>query len=237
MADVDLLGHFEQLHRPVYGVYGLGDQGLEDQGLRDQNREVDGDAIHRLLASSFAGEALTHEYVEHFTTLARMQQERTSIQVLRVDYESVRLLQRQPESARIEADWSVSGVVTHQGHRHPRINRYRALYTVAKADAPHEDAMHEDARHETDSEFPIDSPPVEVVSNPLRIVDTRLLSAERTRSSQPLGAFDAMPSSAAGTLSMEELLRSGLADEMLEASAEGSTGTNESRQPSAAAPP
>ncbi|MEM8962380.1 MAG: hypothetical protein AAGD38_12935, partial [Acidobacteriota bacterium] len=43
---------FEDLHRPIYGLYALG---------------PDRDALHDLLAASFAGEALTQAYVEHFT--------------------------------------------------------------------------------------------------------------------------------------------------------------------------
>lgn len=176
LEEAALLERFEELHRPVYRVYGM---------------KIDRDEIHRHLASSFAGEALTREYVEHFTTLVRMAREQTSIEVLRVDYEQVRLLERRRGMAKIDADWSVSGLVTHQGHRHPRINRYRAVYTLALAPAA------------------------------LRIVDTRVRGAERKRSSLPFGGPERMPRSEAGTLSVEELLRSGLAQELLEA-ADGS---------------
>ncbi|MEM9597680.1 MAG: hypothetical protein AAGD06_25665, partial [Acidobacteriota bacterium] len=106
---------FRALHEPVYGVYALG----ADRG-----------AIHDLLAASFTGEALTREYVEHFTTLARMEEESTSIQVLAVDYEEVTVLDSEAGRVRVDADWSVGGVVTHRGHRHPRTNRYRAIYTL-----------------------------------------------------------------------------------------------------------
>lgn len=178
LSDADLIERFEELHQPVYEVYGLG---------------VDRDEIHRHLASSFAGEALTREYVEHFTTLTRMQREQTSIDVLRVDYEDVHLVERSRSAAKVDADWSVSGLVTHQGHRHPRINRYRATYTLAV------------------------EPAAASTAAALRIVDTRVRSAERQRSALPAGALEEMPRSAAGTLSMEELLRSGLAQEILEA--------------------
>ena len=83
-----LLERFDDLHRQVYRVYGMG---------------IDRDEIHRHLASSFAGEALTREYVEHFTTLVRMAREQTSIEVLRVDYEQVRLLERSHGMAKIDA--------------------------------------------------------------------------------------------------------------------------------------
>lgn len=192
LPDAALIERFEELHRPVYQVYAMG---------------TDRDRIHRHLASSFAGEALTREYVEHFTTLARMERERTAIDVMRVDYESVQLLERHSELARIDVDWSVSGLVTHQGHRHPRINRYRAVYTLAlDAATPAGDAN--------------------AMASALRIVDTRVRSAERMRRAQPLGALDSMPSSPAGTLSMEELLRSGLAQEVLDAAGSETAGSS-----------
>ncbi len=115
MSDAQIVDRFKELHEPVYGVY-----------------ELSGDrtAIHQLLAASFAGEALTSEYVEHWTTLASMEREETSIRVKKVDYESVKVLDRGERSLRVDVDWSVGGIVTHQAHKHPRVNRYRAVYTL-----------------------------------------------------------------------------------------------------------
>ncbi len=115
LSDAQLVERFKQLHEPVYQVY-----------------ELSGDrqAIHGLLAASFAGEALTSEYVEHWTTLANMQREETSIRIKRVDYERVRVLDRAAGSLRVDVDWSVGGIVTHRAHKHPRVNRYRAVYTL-----------------------------------------------------------------------------------------------------------
>lgn len=163
---------FIDLHRQVYDLYSLEDT---REGVWD------------LLARVFAGEALTHEYVEHFTTLAHMQREGIAIDVLTVDYESVSLVDKEREVL-VEADWSVGGIVHHQSHKHLRINRYRALYTLA---AP----------------------------NPkrgLRIVATRLLSAERvTASPRAVTGFplDDLPTSERGLVGPAELLRGGLLDQ------------------------
>lgn len=111
-----LAATFRALHEPVYRVYEIG---------------VDRDAIHDHLGRSFAGEALTEQYVEHFTTLVRMGREKTSIRVVRVDYEEV-TVESDGETVHVEADWSVGGIVTHQQHKHLRTNRYRALYELAE---------------------------------------------------------------------------------------------------------
>lgn len=116
LTDLQVVELFKQLHEPVYQVYEL---------------SGDREGIHQLLSASFAGEALTHEYVEHWTTLANMAHEETSIRVKKVDYESVKVLDRVEGEIRVDADWSVGGIVTHQAHKHPRVNRYRAVYTLA----------------------------------------------------------------------------------------------------------
>jgi hypothetical protein len=175
-----IVERFQQLHSRVYSVYSLG---------------LDRDAIHAQLAAAFAGDALTREYVEHWTTLARMREEGTAIDVLSVDYESVAVAGIAPEGVLVEADWSVGGIVTHQRHKHHRINRYQAVYTVAMA-------------AEEAGEAPA-----------LRIVDTRVRNAERvatplespsTSSGFPL---DELPRSERGFLGPAELLRSGILDQ------------------------
>ncbi len=174
-ADSALSETFQALHRPIYGVYELGG---------------DRDAIHDLLQASFTGEALTREYVEHFTTLHTMAEEETAIQVVRVDYESVHVLSRSPspqgELVRVEADWSVGGVVTHQAHKHTRVNRYVAVYTLQET------------------------------AQGWRITDTHMRDLARVRS--VLSAYatddafllDAMPSSGGGLMDPLDMLEAGV---------------------------
>lgn len=111
----ELLATFRALHARVYQVYEL---------------EHDRDAVHELLSGSFAGEALTQEYVEHWTARARLAEAQTRVQILRVDHDALSVLRLEPEHALIDASWSVGGVVSHRGHQHQRLNRYRALYAL-----------------------------------------------------------------------------------------------------------
>jgi len=105
-----------ELHRPIYQVYAL---------------PLDRDAVWEQLAGSFTGQALTEQYVEHWTTRHRMDRESTAIDVRRVEYDQIDVLEVGPGRARVDVAWSVGGIVTHQQHKHPRVNRYRAVYTVA----------------------------------------------------------------------------------------------------------
>jgi len=179
LDDAALEESFRALHKPLYGVYDLG---------------PDRDGIHALLSSSFVGEALTTEYVEHYTTLFRMVDDETSIRIQRVDYETVAVLDRAPGgSVRIDADWSVGGVVTHQGHKHPRVNRYRAVYTLS----PTPDG--------------------------LRITGTRMRNLERVRSLLSAGdawTVDDLPKSGGGFMDPLDLLEAGVLDDIEKAEAE-----------------
>ena len=87
--------------------------------------------LHRLLSSVFVGNKLTTEYVEHFSTLYHMGLEETSIAVKQVDYNSIEVLDFDFGEVKLDVDWSVGGVVTHQGHKHTRVNRYHAVYTLS----------------------------------------------------------------------------------------------------------
>ncbi len=170
-SEADLRARFEQLHRRLYEVYELGD---------------DRDALWSFLAASFDGEELTGEYLEHFTAGRRMARESTAIRVLAVDYEQV-TVRRDRKHFRVDADWSVGGVVLHQSHRHPRINRYRATYELAYAGAARDESL-----------------------DSLRIVGTTLRSLERVGTARSGGfPLDDLPSSARGSLSLSDLLRSG----------------------------
>ena len=165
----DIADAFRALHRPIYGVYEL------TAGQRD--------ALHDLLARSFRGAALTDQYVEHFTTLHRMATEETSIRVIDVDYATVRVLDDTGPVRRVDVDWSVGGVVTHRDHKHPRVNRYRAIYSLAMTQ---------------------DGP---------RIVATRMRNLERVRSPLQGWSFDAQETGGEGLLDPLDLLNAGVGDE------------------------
>ncbi len=179
MANDDALAIFEELHAKIYEVYGL---------------DIDRDAIYDLLRGSFEGEALLAEYVEHYTTLRRMQRDDTNVTILRVDYGDNAVLDNADDGIVIEADWHVGGVVYHQGHSHTRINRYQAIYTLAERDEGY------------------------------RIVDTKMKNMERVRldlMNTDFGLNEPLPSSGQGMLSPSDLLRAGLEPGQLSPPASG----------------
>ncbi len=180
IADEELLARFEELHRGVYQVYRLG---------------TDRSAIHDLLSERFAGALLTREYIEHWTAAAAMARDHIGFEVVRIDYESLEVIAREPGRVQIAADWSVGGVVSHRDHRHPRVNRYRATYWLG---APRAGGAKD-----------------------LLIVASHLRSLARERGGGP-GIGDSPPTSARGYMTAEELLRSGALDELLEEPRDGS---------------
>jgi hypothetical protein len=133
----DIMDVFKMLHSNVYDVY-------KQQGTPEK--------IHNLLANSFSGEALTKEYIEHYTTLLLMKTEETSIDIRQVDYNEITFLNFSTMNVTLDVDWSVGGVVTHQSHKHTRVNRYKAVYNLALQD-----------------------------NNEWRIVDTKMRNLERVR--------------------------------------------------------
>ena len=170
IADDQLSSVFRDLHTRIYDVYAL---------------PFERDAVYELLSESFDGDALTAEYVEHYTTKWRMQRDDTKVTILRVDYTDTVVVERTGDAAVIEADWNVGGAVYHQGHTHARINRYQAAYTVA----PRGDGY--------------------------RIVDTRMKDMERVRldmmSGGNLGVDQPLPTSGQGMLSPSDMLKAGMA--------------------------
>ena len=106
---------FTEMHPSMYQIY---KQGMEER------------ALHHLLSSIFVGDKLTYEYIEHFSTLHHMAVEETSIDVRQVDYNSIDVIAFDFGEVKLDVDWSVGGVVTHQGHKHTRVNRYHAVYTL-----------------------------------------------------------------------------------------------------------
>ena len=109
------LEDFQTIHQKVYDVYR---ENLNPSELHDSLTEV------------FIGDRLTIEYIEHFTTQIHMIDEETAIDVRQIDYNNLNIIDFDLDWIKIDADWSVGGVVSHQKHKHTRVNRYRAVYTL-----------------------------------------------------------------------------------------------------------
>ena len=172
-----MVAEFERLHRPLSEIYELGPERRAE--------------LWRHLDLSFAGEALTREYVEHFTTAAGMARDGTRIRIASLDYESVAVVDRGRDFVTVDVDWSVGGLVTHRRHTHPRINRYVARFTLAPAvESPHE----------------------------LRIVGSEMRDLER-QGRLAAGTAESALRSARGSLSLGDLIESGLAEELIESRA------------------
>ena len=114
-----LIEQFKWRHTAVYDVYQLG---------------LDKDQIHDHLAKTYLGDALTEAYILHFQTMVKMKEDETAIDVRQVDYSMVDFEARSINGVLLNVDWSVGGIVTHQKHKHTRVNRYQAGYTL-QADA------------------------------------------------------------------------------------------------------
>lgn len=142
-SDDTLVLAFTDMHEPIYSSYSL-------QG--------NADALHNLLAGRFSGESLTREYVEHRLALQRLAEQETTIEIAAVRYRRVEVISRSRSQARLSADWTVEGTITHRGHSHTRTNRYAAIYTLAETD------------------------------DGLRIIDTRLKNLERLSGRLSTGA-------------------------------------------------
>ena len=109
------LEDFKIMHPKVYEVY---------------REDLHPEELHDALSEVFIGDRLTKEYIEHFTTQHHMLVEETEIDIKQIDYNSLDIVDYDLEWIKIDADWSVGGIVSHQKHKHTRINRYRAVYTL-----------------------------------------------------------------------------------------------------------
>lgn len=173
LRDDQLVTLFRGLHAAIYDVYGL---------------PLERDAIYDLLRQSFDGDALLAEYVEHYTTLRRMERDDTRVTILRVDYSETAVVDRLEDGVVLEADWNIGGVVYHQGHSHTRINRYQAIYTLAERPSGY------------------------------RIVNTKMKNMERVQldlMSTDFGLNEPLPTTGQGMLSPSDLLRGGLDPDQL----------------------
>lgn len=106
---------FEELHKKVYSVYQI---------------PLAPNPIHDLLGEVFSGEALTNEYVEHYTARMHMKKDTTDIEIRQIDYNDVSIITKMHDRMVLDVDWSVGGIVTHQKHKHPRVNRYQAIFAL-----------------------------------------------------------------------------------------------------------
>ena len=114
-----LIEQFKETHAEVYEVYHLGE---------------DRDRLHNHLSKIYLGEALTEAYVLHFQTIQQMQRDETAIDVRQIDYSVVEFQAHTSEGVFLDVDWSVGGIVTHQKHKHTRVNRYQAGYKLQQDD-------------------------------------------------------------------------------------------------------
>jgi hypothetical protein len=161
---------FKEIHRDVYSVYQV---------------PLEPDVIHGLLNGVFSGEALTSEYIEHYTARVHMNEEETEIDIRQIDYNQTEIIESYSTHCRIDVDWSVGGIVTHQKHKHPRVNRYRAVFTLM----PNDDGN-------------------------WRIVDTKMRNAERIQRAgiRDTDFFDGKTNSG-GYLDPMDLIDAGVNDE------------------------
>ena len=96
---------------------------------------LDEEAIYQTLSQSVEGPLLDEVYQEIYRSLALQEEGGAICHVQRVDVEELRFLPERaagPESFRVRCRWGVTGTIAHWGHVHRRLNRYEALYTVAR---------------------------------------------------------------------------------------------------------
>jgi hypothetical protein len=107
---------FRSLHARIYDVHHLG---------------TERHSLHEWLAGSFAGEALTEQYITAYRTARRLAAQDAAVDVRRVEYGDILRLPGPDGTIRLDVRWSVGGVLRHAAHRHARVNQYRAIYEVA----------------------------------------------------------------------------------------------------------
>ncbi len=98
----------------------------------DYRRESD---IYDVLAKSAEGDLLTQIYLEVQRSLQVESQGGARVRVTDLDLRKCELPEEQPVGAfLVNSEWVAVGTVTHWGHTHDRVNRYKAKMTIAPRD-------------------------------------------------------------------------------------------------------
>lgn len=94
----------------------------------DYRRESD---IYDVLAKSAEGELLTQIYLEVQRSLQVESQGGARVRVTNLDLRKCELAETPPEEGFVaNCEWVAVGTVTHWGHTHDRVNRYKALMMI-----------------------------------------------------------------------------------------------------------
>jgi len=92
------------------------------------------DAIYDRLEVSATGDQLAAIYLDHLRALELENRGGARASVDEVDVQNVRRVAASDQGFRLDADWTVSGSVSHFGHTHYRKNRYAAAVSIIVED-------------------------------------------------------------------------------------------------------
>jgi hypothetical protein len=92
------------------------------------------DAVYDRLAVSATGDQLSEIYLEHVHAMELENRGGARASVDEVDIEEVNSVRRDGDGFVADAEWTVSGSVSHFGHVHYRTNRYHADVRIVPAD-------------------------------------------------------------------------------------------------------
>ena len=106
---------FKVLHRNIYRAF---EQGGDES------------AIYDTIAQSVDGKLLDATYQDVYQSLRLRDDENAVCQVESVRYNDITL----EDKWHVRARWTVTGTVSHNGHRHRRRNVYEAIYQIAAVD-------------------------------------------------------------------------------------------------------
>lgn len=97
----------------------------------DYRRESD---IYDTLAKSAAGDLLSQIYLEVQKSLQVETQGGARVRVTDVDLRKCELAGSEPGKFKADCEWVAVGTVTHWGHTHDRVNKYRAKLSIGPVD-------------------------------------------------------------------------------------------------------